>query len=124
MIGMGKKLFTPVKFEKVQVGPPASENPVEVFPGRDKWTLVAMEIREDIEGIQNGMSDLVANAIQFPKGQCVPLIALDRFIQKPSRKYLEDFLALSLQDIGARAADHWKELANTVLSTEGVTNVL
>lgn len=120
---MGKKLFTPVNFEEVQVGPPASEKPVEAFPGRDKWTDVSMEIRQDVEGIQNGMSDLVANAIQFPKGQCVPLIALDRFIQKPSRKYLEEFLALSLQDIGARAADHWKEMINAVLTAEGVENV-
>lgn len=97
---------------------PAEANPAERFPPKETFEALVLEIHKEIQEIQNGSSDLTPYPIQFPKDRVLPAIILDRFIQKPMRKSLIDFLIISRQDLGAKAYNHWREQFNTILEGE------
>lgn len=118
------KYFDKVDFgEPLPLKTPSETKPVENFPGREKFEDVVREIQKEIMAIQHGGSDLTHYPIHFPKGQALPLIMLDRFIQHPSRKGLVQFLVISKQDLGARAADFFKDKVNEVLKKEGIDEI-
>ncbi len=116
-------LFVPVEFETRDLQSPSEAAPAEVFPDREKFEELAKEIRGDLVDIQNGVSDLTPYPITFPKDNCLPLVLLDRFLQRPSRKALKMFNQISLQDLCFKCSETWKAKFNTILTEEGVENV-
>lgn len=118
------KLFKEVDFgEPLPLKAPSENVPVETFPGRECFEAIVREIHAEIQAIQHGGSELTAYPIYFPKGQVLPAIMLDRFVQKPSRAKLIQFLKIAKQDLGARPAEFFKDKINNVLKLEGVDEV-
>jgi hypothetical protein len=118
------KFFKEVDFgDPLPLTSPSENQPVETFPERKVFEKAVKEIHEEIVSIQHGGSELTATAIYFPKGQVLPAIMLDRFIQKPSRTGLVRFLAIAKQDLGARPADFFRDKFNEVLEEVGVDAV-
>jgi hypothetical protein len=113
--------FEPVDFgDELPLSSPAEQKPVESFPEREVFTKVVEKIHAEIEAMQNGGSKLVPRPLHFPKGNVVPAILLDRFIQNPDRKKLENFLTMCTQDLGSNAEQAFRSWFNEILKKEKV----
>lgn len=109
------KYFKELKFE-VPKRPNAMENPdTRVVVDEEKFKPAMKEIRQEMDKIRRGDSELTHYAID-PGTKASPVDgAWKRLNEKPRIEGMQEFLKIVNQDLGAKARDRFKELLLTTL---------
>ncbi len=115
------KHFTPVEF-KLSDDPGKPKRPEKIISvNKDKFEIAIKEIEAEFAKIKIGESDLLHYAVDnkdfgSPVGNRFKILKGD-----PTVGHIKAFLELAKQDLGAKAADHFKGLLKVTL--EEVPNV-
>lgn len=97
-------------FEKIEI-PKEEEEKKEEKKFPTKWQAYIKVVQEEITKAQNGTSDLVSYPVYFTQGKGAMLASFDRFKKSQTEERLKEFLTLTKQDLGLKAARTFNQLA-------------
>lgn len=109
--------FKPIDLPETYTPKKVTEDPA--WPTKELWDVINDKIAKELDLIATGYSKFTPNGIQLkPNG---PLMsAFRRFKGNPTPEHLEEFISVTLQDVGNSAAKAFRLWCN--LAIEEVKN--
>jgi hypothetical protein len=105
---MSKLYYNPIELPELPSEKKTSDPTVEKWPTVEQFALVNDRVAKELNGIQNGSSDLVHVARYF-HGKEPVMMKFNQFRQDPTKRNWVDFMLLVEQDIGRKAADQFEK---------------
>ncbi len=102
-----KKVNFEEVLEKLEQSEVPKSKPEFKVPTIQKFEGFFRLVEQSIQELENGTSTLRKGGVYFPKGNCVPLIWLERFKKTPSIKALSTIISMSEQDLGNGAMEQY-----------------
>lgn len=110
-----KTFYNPVDFSNIEkelgLSPPEDSEPTLKTKtyDKEKVNIFYNKVKEEINKMKLGFSELRKGALHIPKDVCPALLALEAFNYAPSEKSAQNFVAIAGQDFGGIAAQTFKK---------------
>ena len=112
---MSKLYYNPIALPPLPSEKESADPSVDKWPTIEQFSLVNDRVAKELNAIQNGTSELVTVARYF-HGKEPVMLKFNEFKQSPYKKLWIEFMILTEQDIGPKAADQFERWYNLIFT--------